>query len=471
VVWASNQLLNGIELYSSAWCDARYIGSSPDGTETFPAGVGGASTIRIEYDTTGGSAYANVLPIIYNNNKIRRTVIFPQWLDTRRIRVTVTSDGDYIRLQELKVFTPSILYIEELAEVVHETSSLFAVHTIPFESTGVASDTVIERGYAKLTDGGVATDAVIVGWTEKAVGAAPGSSSAKAKTTLVETLTDGGNATDLVLLSRTVTVQSDGVLSASMSSKVTHTEVSVGVASDETEGENTVTRSEESTGVATDTVIGIRRVTVVEISGGVGSNASVETNHAELTLASVGQASSVAVQHSVQRLTLESFGFADDALQLPFQGSFPIFWTNSVSTGAATWDGLPFNSFIEADGVVYAAGPTGIFELGADMDDIDADVPSEIEWDLADNGSVHMKRMRSVYVNARSPSPFIVRVANEQGIFEYQTETADATTMTNHRAAVGRGLTSAQARLSLLHTKAYTAENAGIGILESTRRI
>jgi len=135
------------------------------------------------------------------------------------------------------------------------------------------------------------------------------------------------------------------------------------------------------------------------------------------------------------------------------------------------WNGLPFNSFIEADGIVYAAGPSGIFELGAGMDDVDTDIPSEIEWDLVDNGSVQMKRMRSVYVNAKSAAPFTVRVANEQGIFEYVTETADATTVTNHRTAVGRGLVSRQARVSILHTKAYTAENAGIGMLESTRRI
>ena len=142
-----------------------------------------------------------------------------------------------------------------------------------------------------------------------------------------------------------------------------------------------------------------------------------------------------------------------------------------MSTGAATWNGLPFNSFIEADGIVYAAGPSGVFELGDSMGDLNADVPSEIEWDLVDNGSVQMKRMRSVYVNARTESPFTVRVANEQGVFEYLTWAADSETVTNHRAPVGRGIVSRNARLSLLHTKHFVAEDAGVGILESKRRI
>jgi len=475
MTWAANRIINGIELYSSAWCDARFIGDTPTGTETFPPGTGGASTIQIQYDTTGSGAWADVLPIIYGNDQIKRTVIFPGWLTTKRIRVIASSDdtsgSGYIRLQELKVFTPVVVSTIELESVAVDSSTIVAVYKIPFESTADASSEVIAKGYAILQDGGHATSSAEGIGTEKAVGSAAGTSRAKAYTILSQTVVDSGVASDLAVLSRSLKVQSAGVLTTSLSGKVTHNEVSSGTASDKIEGENVITRTEESTGQATDTVIGIRRVTVVEISGGIGNNASTSSGHAQIELRSSGVASSQAVHRSVQTLTLESFGFADETLPAPFQGSFPVFWTNSVSTGAATWEGLPFNSFIEADGVVYAAGPNGIFELGSGMDDVDADVPSEIEWDLVDNGSVQMKRMRSVYVNAKSEAPFTVRVANEQGIFEYVTETADTTTVTNHRTAVGRGIVSRQTRVSLLHTKAYTAENAGIGMLESTRRI
>jgi hypothetical protein len=48
---------------------------------------------------------------------------------------------------------------------------------------------------------------------------------------------------------------------------------------------------------------------------------------------------------------------------------------------------------------------------------------------------------------------------------------ADSDTVTNHRAGVGRGIVSRSVRLSLLHTKHFVAESAGVGILESKRRI
>jgi hypothetical protein len=64
-----------------------------------------------------------------------------------------------------------------------------------------------------------------------------------------------------------------------------------------------------------------------------------------------------------------------------------------------------------------------------------------------------------------------VRIANEQGIFDYPTDEADSGSLTNHRAPIGRGLLARQARVSLLHTKAFVAETAGIGILQSSRRI
>lgn len=374
-------------------------------------------------------------------------------------------------IKEIQLLSTYTVYTEDGISTAESTDTLIAVHTIKFESIADASATVVERGYAKLTDGGVATDAVIVGWTEKAAGLAAGASTATARTILQEVLVDGGVASDLVSFYRSIEIHSDGVLSTRLSGKITHTEQSTGEAADELDGEAAITQSEESTGVATDTVIGIRRVTVIEISGGVGSNADSSTAHADLTLISSGQVASVVVQRSVQTETLESSGFAEETLPSPFQGSFPVFWTNSISAGAATWEGLPFNSFIEADGVVYAAGPLGIFAMGDDLDDIGVEVPSEIEWDLVDSGSMQMKRMRSMYVNARSGSPFTVRVANEQGIFDYQTETADTETVTNHRATIGRGIVSRNARLSLLHTKVYAAEGAGVGMLESTRRI
>ena len=471
LTWTTNQILNGIELYSSRWCDAYFIGSSPTGNETFPHGMGGAVNILVQYDATGTGMWTDVLPEITGNNLIRRTIIFPSWITTKAIRIIATSDSNYIRLQELKAFTPVVVTTIEVEDGVVASDDLIAVHAIPFESTAAASSTVIEKGYAILHDGGNATSSADSVWTEKASGYASGTAKAKAYTVLSETLVDGGAATDTVSFYRTLSLQSDGVIGASLSGKTTHSEESTGQATNDLDRENATATNEESTGNATDTVIGIRRVTVVEISGGIGNNASASSARAVLELRSSGAASSLAVQRSVQRLTLESFGFADETLPAPFQGSFPVFWTNSVSTGAATWEGLPFNSFIEADGVVYAAGPNGIFELGSNLDDVDADVPSEIEWDLVDNGSVQMKRMRSVYVNAKSEAPFTVRVANEQGIFEYVTETADTTTVTNHRTAVGRGIVSRQTRVSLLHTKAYTAENAGIGMLESTRRI
>jgi len=471
MTWASNQSLNGIELYSSAWCDERYIGSSPDGSETFPADVGGAVDIQIQYDTTGSGVWADVFPLITGNNLIRRTIIFPTWLTTKAIRVIATSDSNYIRLQELKVFTPIVQFFGEAVDVVVETSTLRAVHAATFDSTGSAADVLVGTRYARPNDGGHATATAIGIQICRSAGAASGRSSVSGRMLLEAVVEDSASATDSIALTHTLKLVSVGEMTTKASGNVTHAEESTGNAANTIDGENAVTQNEESTGEATDTVIGIRRVTVIEISGGVTQAASVSGGLVNMVLVSTGHAVSIAVQHSTQTETLVSTGNAEETLPAPFQGSFPIFWTNSMSTGAATWNGLPFNSFIEADGIVYAAGPSGVFELGDSMGDLNADVPSEIEWDLVDNGSVQMKRMRSVYVNARTESPFTVRVANEQGVFEYLTWAADSETVTNHRAPVGRGIVSRNARLSLLHTKHFVAEDAGVGILESKRRI
>lgn len=380
-----------------------------------------------------------------------------------------------VYITELQIIGLGMITGLEAESIADASTSVIAVHTIPFESTGDSTSTVIATGYAKLTDGGQASDSVVFTWTAKAVGEASGSATAASYTVLEEVLEDGGDAADSISLARTLKLHSDGVLGTSLSSKIAHSEISTGTATDALDGDNSITQSEESTGEAADTVIGVRRVTVVEISGGVGGNASAESGKIDLVLASSGQVSSTVETTSAQSETIESTGHAEETVPVPFQGSFPVFWSNSMTGGAATWNGLPFNSFIEADGVVYAAGPSGIFELGDDLDDDQTgepiDVPSEIEWDLVDQGSVQMKRMRSMYVNARTAAPFTVRVANEQGIFEYQTETADTESMTNHRAKIGRGITSRSARVSLLHTKAFTADGAGVGVLESTRRI
>lgn len=471
MTWTTNQTINGIELYSSAWCDARYIGASPDGTEVFPANVGGAVQIQIQYDTTGTGVFANVLPVITDNALIRRTVIFPSWLSTKAIRVIATSDSSYIRLQELKVFTPVIVTVLELEDFAAATDAVIAVHTLAFESTAAETDTLSGRRAANLVSTAAEVSTLLGIETEQAVGEAAGSSSAAARALLQEVLESSGAAADTLTFARVLTLHSDGVLSTLAAGVLVHAEESTGAAEDTLDGDGSVTQSEESTGVATDTVIGIRRVTVIEESGGIGTNTPAPKKTSALSLASAGAASSSAIQVTLQSVELESTGHAENDIQMPFQGSYPVLWVNSMSAGAATWDGLPFNSFIEADGVVYAAGPSGLFELDEALDDLDVEVPTEIEWDLADRGSLHLQRMRSLYVNAKTASPFTVRVANEQGIFDYQTDPADSDTMTNHRAAIGRGLVSRFTRLSLLHTKAYTAKSAGVGVLESTRRI
>lgn len=112
---------------------------------------------------------------------------------------------------------------------------------------------------------------------------------------------------------------------------------------------------------------------------------------------------------------------------------------DSNATGRYNW-AQGFNSFAELNERFYAAADDGIYELtGADdegtaidaiavMGQIDYDVPGE-------------KRVRAVYVNARTDGGLFVRVVlDDNQTFSYVVEHSDIEELQSRRAVLGRGL-------------------------------
>mgnify|MGYP006921322846 CR=1 FL=1 len=133
------------------------------------------------------------------------------------------------------------------------------------------------------------------------------------------------------------------------------------------------------------------------------------------------------------------------------------YWNNSMTTAPALWSGLPFNSMIAVNGVLYGAGAEGIYRMDASeaAKDDGAKIRSEVMWDLSDFGVPNKKRIEGVYVSGQAKGAFTVRVINERGRWDYVTRLPFNNKMAQHLAQPGRGLEASHWRIALIQTKSF----------------
>lgn len=202
-------------------------------------------------------------------------------------------------------------------------------------------------------------------------------------------------------------------------------------------------------GTVTDSVQGRRtvRATVVDA---IAASAAVPTFvSSAAVLGSTLVVSDVVAGRWTAHHTATDVVDAEDHLRLP--GAVPAFFTNSHAA-AATWTGMPFNSIVAVDGVLYGAGLDGIHRIGYGSNDNGTPIRTRLTGDLVDMGNMQKKRLVSAYATARARKPFTVVVASYKGRWSYKTNPIPTREVAVHRAPLGRGLEFTSYRFSLVQT-------------------
>jgi hypothetical protein len=132
---------------------------------------------------------------------------------------------------------------------------------------------------------------------------------------------------------------------------------------------------------ASEVVIATRVVGIVLVSTGTASEVTQVSGQAVQTLVSTALASSVISSGLVAYQTLISSADASSHIILEDM-SLQAFWTNPLTTAAGTWSGMPFETMIEQDGEMYAAGVDGIYKVQNTIGDDGRTISAEILTDL-----------------------------------------------------------------------------------------
>lgn len=353
-----------------------------------------------------------------------------------------------------------------------EVEALFASHVVPALSVGEATDDASPQA-ATYASSGAASSTVELLEKRQAIAAASGSSTAEFLATLEEVLESSGAAADELAAARIVAIEVSAGASSNdqdVLQRSSAVAVSVGVSSAAALAIGGTAGVGSSIGASSAQWTGIGVTTGTAASAGTSSASGVITGIGAGLGNAQGAAAVLALASGLQTETLVSEGTSEDEFSFPVPAVYPVFWSNTIGAAGATWEGLPFNSMVEIDGVVYAAGAGGLYQLDDLADDDGEAIPANIQWDLADR-SDYKQRARSLYVNAIADGPFTVKVANKQGEYIYQTHLPSSTKLVNHRAPIGRGLTSRAQRLSLLHTRYFSVSDVNLESGDTTRRI
>lgn len=359
---------------------------------------------------------------------------------------------------------------ESLAD---ETDTAVAVHGMTLTATGNATaDASVQA--AVYASSGVASDTLDLLEKRRSVGAADGASTAGAVALLQEVLESTGAAVEaLPLAIRATAVSTGAITDVLIGDRYTKAVARAAGAADVAGvGLGPLVTTGAAAGSSSSAGVGRSALPTVGAAAGAGVVAGIATAVFNAVGAAVGAAAVAAVVHGRQVVILESSGFVEDAFSFPAPSAYPVFWLNTMGAAGATWEGLPFNSMVEVDGEIYAAGADGLYQLSDGADDNGADVLADVEWDLYDIGNSDLKqRTRSLYVSAIADGPFTVKVSNKQGQFEHTTHLPSSTKMVNHRAPLGRGMTSRAMRINLQQSHYFSVADVNIGTGDTTRRI
>lgn len=354
-----------------------------------------------------------------------------------------------------------------------ETDLVVAGHGLSLLSAGVATSPAPSQIAVVVSSGAASSEAVLLE-IRKSVGQADGVASTSFVARLEEVLASSGSSVSSALAEIESTSVSAGAAVNELD--FAHRRYGIGrsdgVSSCIAQAVGGVRGAAESVGGSTSAWVGRAAMVAVGAADGAAAALGLVVGVARSVAHAAGTGSAAAARRGVQVETLVSYAEAEESLKFPTPSVYPVFWSNTIGAIGATWDGLPFNSMIEVDGVMYAAGAAGLFRLTDLGSDAGSDVLSTVEWDLVDvNNSDYKQRARSIYINAKADGPFTVKVENKQGAFTYQTEQASTSKTVNHRAPIGRGITSRAMRLTLQQNRYCSVGDINLGSGDTTRRI
>lgn len=351
-------------------------------------------------------------------------------------------------------------YTVTITEAAAASETQVSVRTTTETITETAGSTDTDSNLHTTTQTATAAATEIVSTTEGTIDVATATANASAtvSTYVTGTTIETAVATEAVTLVRGLTQISDAVATATATNTLTGAQTqSESVAATETVSQSVAAIQTEAI-VATETVTTIRLATqvVAEIADatatlGAGA-ATVETVTSNAVAAAVMSAHLDAITTIVESID------ADDTAMPPAL-LVPNLWVNPITGAASTWSGLPFNSMVEEGGIIYAAGPAGIYKMRAG-DDAGTPIQSEVTWDLMDFKSPQRKRLGSLYAEGAALGPFTFRVTNTQGQFEYKTNKAVNGQARQYRAVAGRGLDTVYYRIGLFQTKWFALDRA-----------
>lgn len=318
--------------------------------------------------------------------------------------------------------------------------------------TANATETVTGRRVYTQTDSAVASDSVTLSAAKVTIVV---SDSANATEQVSHhqalSISDTAAATETVTGARAATITDAAVASETLTATRKHVATILDSAAATDTDHAPVTHAASDTAAATETVTHSKRAinTVAESAAATESVVSVTTM---ILRDSAVVADTINGVLKAQQL-IDDTAEATETIRLPAT-EIPVLWTNSMTGAAATWSGLLFNSMVEQDGRLFAAGPDGLYELTATGANDNGDaIAAAVLWDLETFGSRRRKRVRNVYVSAACVGPFAVRVINEQGRFQYLTRLPGIAKARNHRAEPGAGLEASHYRIGVNWTK------------------
>lgn len=228
---------------------------------------------------------------------------------------------------------------------------------------------------------------------------------------------------------------------------------------------------ENSVAIAVSNLDGARIASNAEISQAeVGANVAI--SRMESTGIAIAVAASIISTKLHAHQILLSGANATTYILFP-QALRQAFWSNPISTAAATWGGPSFETMIECAGSMYAAGEGGICVLLDGVDDNGSPIAAEILWDLMDFGDPKKHRLGNVVIGGSSGGPLNVRVINEQGTFNYPTHLPETAEATNLRAKLGKGLNSRYNRIALTNPggRDFGFNDGSVEMIALSRRI
>lgn len=350
-----------------------------------------------------------------------------------------------------------------------EAAAPLIVRHMTIVSTADSSDTDVERRIAPELSTAAATATAIGSQETTETLVSQAEASATVTWTQASVDINTANATETVTTVRTAIESSSGGATATATGERTANITLIGNATASAAEQIVAVKTETNTSNATETVIGVRRVTATIVDSADATNTNPATNYVTVELASDATASETTGGALTATSTVVETVDAEAITRLPATAA-PIFWTNSLTTAAALWDGLPFNSVIDDGDVVYGAGEDGIYAMRSGNDNGTA-ISSQVTWDLSDFGSPQKKRLFGLYVQGAAAGAFTVRVADTTGRYQYQTSTPGDRHARQYRAIPGRGLASVHYRLSLIQNKWFEVDRVLVEHEQIARRV